>query len=114
MTNSNDMNTAVTKLCAAIVENHHTADAPQISFRKIDLGEINARFAASVFPKKGRKYIKIMRDGSVWGFVVNIHDDDKFSFGDILKPASYNTPARNTARGNVFGGYTPNWLGPRA
>ncbi len=51
--------------------------------------------------KMGFKYIKIITGSSVWGFVVNRHDDKKFRFGDILKAAGWKAPARNFARGNV-------------
>ena len=61
----------------------------------------------------GSKYVKIVTGNSVWGFVVRIHNDKKFRFGDILKPAGWKTPARNFARGNVidgnFGGVS--WTG---
>jgi hypothetical protein len=63
--------------------------------------------------KEGTKYIKIINDGSVWGFVVNTDNDKKFRKGDILKAAGYAAPARNAARGNILdGGYTINWTGP--
>ena len=61
----------------------------------------------------GSKYVKIITGNSVWGFVVRVHNDKKFRFGDILKPAGWKTPARNFARGNVvdgnFGGVS--WTG---
>ena len=61
----------------------------------------------------GNKYIKIIRDRSVWGFVVNTDNDKKFRKGDILKAAGYDAPARNAARGNILdGGYTVQWTGP--
>lgn len=50
----------------------------------------------------GKKYIRIVNSGSAWGFVVNTHDDSKFAYGDVLKPASWKTPARNFSRHNVF------------
>ena len=62
--------------------------------------------------KYGQKYIKIISDRSVWGFIVNTDNDKKFKKGDILKAAGYNAPARNAARGNVFDGYTIQWTGP--
>ena len=43
---------------------------------------------------EGRRYYKVVVNGSAWAFV------DKES-GDILKPASWNAPAKH-ARGNVF------------
>ena len=61
----------------------------------------------------GSKYVKIVTGNSVWGFVVRVHNDKKFRFGDILKPAGWKTPARNFSRGNVidgnFGGVS--WTG---
>lgn len=52
--------------------------------------------------EEGSKYIKVIRENSVWGFIVKRNDDAKFHQGDILKAASWSGPARNFARGNVF------------
>lgn len=61
----------------------------------------------------GSKYIKVISNNSVWGFVVNTENDKKFKNGDILKAAGWNAPARNAARGNIFeGGYKIQWTGP--
>ena len=62
---------------------------------------------------EGKKYIKVTKDnnGSVWGFVVK-EDGPKFRKGDILKAASWASPATNHARGNVFDGYRIAWTGP--
>ena len=49
----------------------------------------------------GSKYVKVVTGNSVWGFVVRVHNDKKFRFGDILKPAGWKAPARNFSRGNV-------------
>lgn len=63
--------------------------------------------------RAGSKYIKILHDRSVWGFVVAVDTDKKFRKGDILKAAGYDAPARNAARGNILeGGYTVQWTGP--
>ena len=61
----------------------------------------------------GPKYIRIISNKSVWGFVVRIHNDKKFRYGDILKPAGWKTPARNFARGNIVDGNYGNvsWTG---
>ena len=40
------------------------------------------------------------------------NDDAKFKKGDILKAASFNSPARNQARGNIFEKYSVAWTGP--
>ena len=69
-------------------------------------------FDDSITVKTGKKYIKIIRDNGVWGFIVNTDDDKLFKKGDILKAASYNAPARNAARGNVFEDYSVAWTGP--
>ena len=63
--------------------------------------------------KEGSKYIKVMSNRSVWGFIVKGDNDKKFVKGDILKAAGWATPARNAARGNIVkGGYTVQWTGP--
>ena len=49
----------------------------------------------------GSKYVKVVTGNSVWGFVDRVHNDKKFRFGDILKPAGWAAPARNFSRGNV-------------
>ena len=62
--------------------------------------------------KDGRKYVKIIRDNTVWGFIVKA-DFKHFKKGDILKAAGWNAPALNKARGNILdGGYTVRWTGP--
>ena len=61
----------------------------------------------------GKKYIKIISDGGVNSFVVNTDTDPKFKLGDVLMAASWNSPARNSARGNVLeGGFPIQWTGP--
>ena len=74
-------------------------------------------FQDGLIAEAGRKYIKIIRtdtgQNSVWGFVVNVKDDKKFKYGDILMAAGYNAPARNKARGNLFSGYSIQWTGPK-
>ena len=61
----------------------------------------------------GSKYIKVYKkNGGVLAFIVNVTSDKKFALGDILKPAGWNAPARNFARGNVLdGGYEIHWTG---
>jgi hypothetical protein len=89
--------------------------------RKLDtdgeLTEINkkmiAEFNDELQYKVGNKYIKVITDRTVWGFIVNTENDKKFRKGDILKAAGWAAPARNAARGNIVdGGYTIQWTGP--
>jgi hypothetical protein len=86
------------------------------SLGKTELSAINhkmiATFNDSLTYKAGRKYIKIISGGSVWGFIVANDDDKIFTKGTILKPAGWKTPARNFSRGNIIdGGYTICWTG---
>lgn len=70
-------------------------------------------FAESISIEEGRKYIKVIQGGSVWGFVMKA-DDKQFKAGDILKAASWAAPARNKPRGNILeGDYSwVRWTGP--
>ena len=70
-------------------------------------------FVNQIRVEEGSKYIKIIKQGSVWGFIVKTDKDKLFRKGDILKAAGFNAPARNKARGNILdGGYQIRWTGP--
>ena len=82
-----------------------------------ELSEINKRMIAEFNEgleySVGQKYIKVISNRSVWGFIVNTDNDKKFKRGDILKAAGWNAPARNAARGNILdGNYSVCWTGP--
>ena len=81
--------------------------------RKAIRDDMVEKYNSTVSYKVGPKYVKIITDSSVWGFVVRVHNDKKFRYGDILKPAGWAAPARNFARGNVvdknFGAH--HWTG---
>ncbi len=54
--------------------------------------------------EKGRKYIKLVNESTVWGFVSMWEGVLKGSLickGDLLKPASWSSPAKHS-RGNIF------------
>ena len=75
------------------------------------------KFRSGLAIEEGRKYLKITKrlgtQTMVWGFVVKGNDDKKFAKGDILKAASWASPARNQARGNIFDDeYDVRWTGP--
>ena len=66
----------------------------------------------------GRKYIRLWDRSSCWGFVSMVDGSNKgapVKVGDLLRPASWKTPAKNS-RGNIFDGtdkweyYGPNYL----
>lgn len=65
------------------------------------LKEYHQKWLDSLAYKISAKYIKISVNGSVHSFIM-LADDSKFKAGDVLKAASWNTPARNFARGNVL------------
>lgn len=55
---------------------------------------------------KGRKFMKIIGDGGVWGFVAMYDGDFKgqpVRKGDLMKAATWSAPAKH-ARGNIFDG----------
>jgi hypothetical protein len=67
---------------------------------------------------KGKKYIKLIDESSVWAFVSMWEGVNKGSLvckGDLLKPAGSSSPAKHS-RGNIFDGtdkwnyYGPNYL----
>jgi len=60
--------------------------------------------------EKGRKYMKLIDDTTVWGFVSMVDGMNKgveVKVGDLLKPADWRTPAKHS-RGNIFEG-TDTW-----
>lgn len=73
--------------------------------------QINEFDEKLVINNRGSKYVKLISDRSVWGFVVK-KDSDKFKRGDILMAASWAAPATNKARGNIFEEYSVAWTGP--
>ena len=71
----------------------------------------NEKFKNGLKAIKGKKYIKIIKEGSVHSFIV-AESDPKFKLGDVLMAATYNAPARNKARGNVLEGTAKiSWTG---
>ncbi len=70
-------------------------------------------FCSSLRYEVGQKYVRILQQNRVWGFVVATENDKKFPQGEILKAASYKTPTRNAGRGNLFEEYTIEWTGPQ-
>ena len=67
--------------------------------------------------KKGRKFIKVIHDNSVWGFVSlvdGIHKGSPIFVGDIMKAAGWRAPAKHS-RGSIFDAEMHksfSWTGP--
>ena len=111
------MNEAITNLLEEIKKDYlQWTQRSAYARGREELTEINhkmiAEFNEGLHYEEGRKYVKVITGGSVWGFVMK-EDDAKFKAGDILKAAGWAAPARNKARGNVFNDLTwVNWTGP--
>ena len=76
--------------------NHCSDDAK--AFRK----EMIAEWSKGVKFTVGNKYIGVWTGNSIHSFIVNVIDDKKFAYGDVLKPATWKAPTRNFSRGNIF------------
>ena len=69
------------------------------------------RFNNELNVKSGRKYTKIMKGTSVWGFVANSDGMLKgipYFKGDVFKAASWRAPAKHV-RGSIFN-IEQNWF----
>ena len=99
-----DFDSAVDKLVLGIKENY----LRWCNGRKISEDDM--------IIKPGRKFVKIIRGGSVWGFVAKedgVHKGLPMKAGDVLKPAGWSAPAKHT-RGNIFDDNQDyfQWTGP--
>ena len=76
---------------------------------------INKKMNLSLKP--GRKFIKVVHNNSVWGFIAKvdgIHKGLPMLKGDILKAAGWRTPAKHS-RGSIFDSEMHksfSWTGP--
>ncbi len=67
--------------------------------------------------KPGRKFIKVVHDNSVWGFIAKVdgvHKGLPMLKGDILKAAGWRAPAKHS-RGSIFDSEMHksfSWTGP--
>ena len=64
----------------------------------------------------GRKFVKVVQDNSVWGFIAKKDGEHKgllMKAGDVFKPASWRAAAKHV-RGNIFDDNTDwfAWTGP--
>ena len=64
----------------------------------------------------GRKFVKVIEDNSVWGFIAKkdgVLKGIPYFVGDVFKPASWSAPAKHV-RGSIFDNSTEwfDWTGP--
>lgn len=97
-------------------------EAIKADYRKFNAGRENdpviinmtKEFEEGLVIEEGKVYYKVItsRPGSrsVHSFIVK-EDGPKFMKGDILKAAGWSAPAKNSARGNIFGQYQTRWTG---
>ena len=110
-----DLNEGISNMMSgakADYERFHTSNGRKEivpgSYGDTELKEYDSKTKVSF----GKKFIKVVQGNGVFAFIVK-EDTDKFKKGDILKPAGYNAPAQNGARGNVLtGNYYIQWTGP--
>ena len=105
--NHKDYNDSMDKL----LENIHTDYANWSNRSEYD----NIK-KASLYIKPGRKFDKVVRDNSVWGFVAKTDGVLKgipYFIGDTFKAASWRAPAKHV-RGSIFLDSTDwfSWTGP--
>ena len=65
--------------------------------------EMQDSFRNGLTIEYGKKYAKVIQDGSAHSFV-QLVDDAKFKRGDVLKANSWKAPAKNFSRGNILTG----------
>ena len=63
-----------------------------------------AEFNSGLKVEYGRKFIRIVTERRSAHSFIALRDEGKFKAGDILKSASWASPAKNFARGNIFAG----------
>lgn len=99
---------AVTKFVIKVnkeIEDYYQKNYPSLSIELIEI-------------KENKRYTKLIQNGSVWGFISKYDGEFKGSrvkVGDLLKAASWSSPAKHS-RGNIINGtasyntYGPSYL----
>ena len=98
----NEFDTSVSKLLVNINKNYHKS----FPSNKDMLLPLVA----------GRKFVKVVQDNSVWGFIAKKDGEHKglpMKRGDVFKAASWRAPAKHV-RGSIFDTNTNwfHWTGP--
>ena len=108
---------AVNNLMSGIKDDYYNwtnPDKAEGNMKDIKLRSIK-EFNETLNIKVGRKYTKVLTDGSVWGFIANedgVHKGIPHKKGDVFKAAGWAAPAK-WARGSIFSDdkfYS--WTGP--
>ena len=78
--------------------------------------ESSDRFKKGLKLSHGRKYIKVMENNRVWGFIAvtdGVLKGIPYKFGDVFKAASWRAPAKHV-RGSIYLDRTDwfHWTGP--
>ena len=100
----NEFDTSVSKLLENINTDYHR------SFPSRDNKDMLLSLVA------GRKFVKVVQDNSVWGFIAKKDGEHKglpMKKGDVLKAANWRAPAKHV-RGSIFDTNTNwfRWTGP--
>ena len=87
-------------------------DEPQKSIRLKMIDEFNRNLDI----RSGRKFDKVVSNGSVWGFIAKTNGVLKgipYFVGDVFKAAGWRAPAKHV-RGSIFSNETNwfSWTGP--
>lgn len=75
------------------IQNYYTTHLPNLTPKPMQM-------------RVGNKFIKLFSNGSVWGFISRFDGEYKgvpIKKGDLMKPASRDTPAKHS-RGNIVDG----------
>ena len=73
--------------------------------------ESSKKFKEGLTLSHGRKYIKVMENNRVWGFIAvtdGVLKGIPYRFGDVFKAAGWRAPAKHV-RGSIFSSET-NWF----
>lgn len=75
------------------IQSYYSTNAPDLTPKPMEM-------------RVGTKFIKLISNGSVWGFISRFDGDYKgvpIKKGDLMKAASYASPAKHS-RGNIIDG----------